>query len=77
MAGIKVGDTVYFLENNQTVREAVVVRKESGFSVLRYGSGKGTRLRDSRLFSTKEEAENALPRKSTSISRMGPYDFWY
>ena len=69
---MKVGDTVYFVEN-RSVREAEVFKLAGDFVTLRfqyrdpnsspredvYHNG-GLRLRKSRIFESKEEAERSI-----------------
>lgn len=54
------GETVYIIENATHVREAVVVRNSAGFCVIRLSGGGGTRLRESRLFRSRTEAEESV-----------------
>lgn len=56
------GDTVYIVENASRVREATIVRSSGGFCLLRLSGGGGTRLRETRLFRTTEEAEESIRR---------------
>lgn len=56
------GDTVYIVENASRVREATVVRSSGGFCLLRLFGGGETRLRETRLFRTAEEAEEYIRR---------------
>ena len=59
------GDTVYIIESNQSVREAMIINCSGGFCTIRFMNGGGIRLRESRLFATEEEAKAALPPKET------------
>lgn len=56
------GDTVYIVENASRVRAATVVRSSGGFCLLRLYGGGGTRLRETRLFRTTEEAKESIHR---------------
>jgi len=69
---MKAGDTVYFVEN-RSVRKAEVFKLAGDFVTLRFqyrdpnsGPGKGVyhnggiRLRKSRVFKSKEEAERSI-----------------
>ncbi len=55
------GDIVYFIASNRIVREAKVIRNASGFVTIKFADGNcgpaGTRVRESKLYHTKEEAE--------------------
>lgn len=55
------GDTAYIVENGNHVRECKVISVDEDFAVISFGYG-GTRLRLSRLFHLKEEAEASMPR---------------
>ena len=55
------GDKAYIIENNINTREVKIVKVAAGFATVRFVTGSGgTRVRESRLFSTKEEAEASL-----------------
>ena len=58
-----VGDTVYFVESQRIIREVKIIKCGGGFYTMKFvdadGSG-GIRLRENRLFATKEEAENSI-----------------
>lgn len=57
------GDTVYFVSNSIFVKEATVVRCAGGFVTIKFdksntGDGvSGIRVRESKVYSTKKEAE--------------------
>lgn len=70
----KVGDTCFFLESNIHVIEGTIRSCVGGKYIVRYGSGKGIRLTEKRLYRTLEEAETAMPRK-TEARRRTPYDY--
>ena len=55
-----VGDTVYFIANGYHIREATVIRAGSGFCTIKFNDNEtpaGTRVRESKLFQSKQEAE--------------------
>ena len=57
----KQGDTVYFINCNGSVEEAIYVMYIAGFATIRFSNGSGgTRVRENRLYATREEAEAAL-----------------
>lgn len=63
------GDMAYIVENNRIIREVKVLKVMGGFATLRFiDSDGGIKLRESRLFPTKEDAEASLPKKKTSRS---------
>ena len=63
------GDTAYIVESNRIIREVIVLKVTGGFATLRFmDSDGGIKLRESRLFPTKEDAEASLPKKMTPRS---------
>lgn len=55
------GDTVYLISNGHIIEEATVVMNLAGFVTIRFTKrGGGTRVRESRLYATQEEAEAAV-----------------
>ena len=55
------GDTVYLISNNHFIEEATVVMNLAGFVTIRFAKrGGGTRVRENRLYPTREEAEAAV-----------------
>ena len=59
MAGkYKSGDRVYIIESKRFIREVEVLKFSGGLYTLRFiDSGGGIKLRENRLFPTKDEAE--------------------
>jgi len=52
------GDIAFIISNNKYVSEVTIVKVAGGFATVRFmGSDGGMRVRESRLFSSKEEAE--------------------
>ena len=57
------GDTAFIVESSLFVREVKIVKIAGGLVTLRFAdSNGGVKLRESRLFPTKEEAEASLPK---------------
>lgn len=59
------GDTVYFVASSISVRKAKVVRNAGGFCTIIFdGNGNcgisGTRVRESKLYGTEEEAKKIV-----------------
>lgn len=76
----KPGDTVFFIESNRFIREATVMKKSGDFYTLRFADGGGIRLRENRLFATRQEAaEKILPRPSEQAERAprSPHNWSY
>lgn len=60
MRKYNVGDIVFFISNGYHIREATVIRAGGGFCTFKFNDNEtpaGTRVRDSKLFKTKQEAE--------------------
>lgn len=63
----KPGDTVYIISSTRWIKEAKVLKYASGFYTLKFtDTGGGIKLRESRLFPTKEATEASIKRKSKS-----------
>ena len=46
------------------IKEATIIKYSGGFYTIRFDNDGGTRVRESRLFSTKEEAEAAIQNRT-------------
>ena len=60
MRKYNVGDIVFFISNGYNIREATVIRCGSGFCTIKFNDNEtlaGTRVRESKLFQSKQEAE--------------------
>ena len=66
------GDTVYFIASSIFVRKAKVVRNAGGFCTIRFSDGNcgtsGTRVRESKLYRTQEEA-NAIVKQHKEANK--------
>ena len=61
MANYKAGDIAWIVESTIFVKEVEIVNVKGGFVTLRFkGSSGGMRVRESRLYKTKEEAEKVV-----------------
>ena len=57
----KKGDKVYLIGNTHFIEEATVVMTVAGFVTIRFTErGGGTRVRENRLYASREEAEAAV-----------------
>ncbi len=75
-AKFKAGDTVFIVESNRFIREAEIRSYSGGMYLLKFkDNGGGIKLKEHRLFSSKEEAEASIPKKVTKPVRRSPYDF--
>lgn len=58
-----VNDTAFIVVSNRIIREVKVLNYSGGFYTIKFVKGNGgVRLRENRLFSTREEAEKSLPK---------------
>lgn len=63
------GDTAYIVESNRIIREVKALKVSGEFATLRFmDSDGGIKLRESRLFPIKEDAEASLPKKTAPRS---------
>lgn len=64
MNKFKPGDVVYFIESSIYIKEGIVLSSSGGFTTIRFEQGNsgpaGIRLRDSKLYKTKQEAEQHI-----------------
>ncbi len=59
------GDTAFIVERGLFIRNVEIVKAAGGFATLRFLDGTGgVRLRMSRLYPTKEDAEAHIPNKA-------------
>lgn len=58
------GDVVYFISSSVFIKKATVIRNTGGFCTIRFSDGNcgtsGTRVRESKLYRTEEEARKLL-----------------
>ena len=70
----------YIIESNCTILEVKIKRCSGELFLVRFtdNSGGGIQVRRNRLFATREEAEQSLPKPSPAKKPISnPYDFWY
>ena len=77
MAGkFKAGDTVFIVESNRFIREAQIKSCAGGMYLLKFkDSDGGIKLKEHRLFATKEDAEASIPKTQSKPARRSPYDY--
>ena len=56
MSKFRVGDTAYIVESNNLVREVTIKRCSGGFYLVQFENSGGIKVREKRLFQTKEDA---------------------
>ncbi|PHU36551.1 hypothetical protein [Pseudobutyrivibrio ruminis] len=63
MAKLKAGDTAYIIESNRIIREVEIKNCAGGMYLIRFmDTGGGIKVKEHRLYATKEEAEVAIKR---------------
>lgn len=65
-----VGDIVFFISNGYHIREATVIRAGGGFCTIKFNDNEtpaGTRVRESKLFKTKHEAEIVVEKTHNTL----------
>ena len=71
----KSGDAAFILESNRVVREVRIIRCSGGMYLIRFtDSDGGIKVKEHRLFTTREEVEASIPNKKEKRSRT-PYDY--
>ena len=64
-----VGETVYLIDNGNSVEEAVVVMHISGFTTVRFTEQEGgTRVRESHLFRTSHTRRSRRKHENKNLS---------
>ncbi|MGN8643110.1 hypothetical protein ACTQZR_02725 [Catenibacterium mitsuokai] len=64
------GDTVFFIANGYHIREATIIRKGAGFCTIKFNDNEtpaGTRVRESKLIQTKQEAEVVVKKTHNTL----------
>ena len=65
-----VNDIVFFISNGYHIREATVIRTGGGFCTIKFNDNEtpaGTRVRESKLFKTKQEAEVVVEKAHNTL----------
>lgn len=61
MNKFKVGNIVYFVRSNVEIKEVKIINTSNGFYTIRFlDTFGGIRIRGSKIFATKEEAEQHI-----------------
>lgn len=63
----KTHQTVFFVSSGRTIRRATIVKSDSEFSIIRFENGGGIRVRNTKLYPTKELAEQAGGRGTKKV----------
>lgn len=76
MGAVRVGDTVYIIENNRYVRACKVLRVTGDFCTIAISHDGAIRVRISRLYPTDEEAKAHLPVRTSENLTDRHYNPW-
>ena len=72
----EVGSHVFIVESNRTVTEVIVAARRGEFYTLRFLNGGAIKLRQSRIFPSREDAEKKILAKVEEKRRLSsPYDY--
>ena len=75
MAKMKTGDTAYIVESNRLIREVEIKSWAGGMYLIRFkDSGGGIKVKEHRLFATREDAESSIQTKQKGRTKS-PYDY--
>ena len=75
MKKYSVGQIVWFVQSGMHVKGAKIINISGDFCTIRFEDGGGIRVRSSKLYSTKEDAEQIT--KNTEMQRKGHYKpYW-
>ena len=75
-AKFKAGDQAFIVESNRIVREVQVRSCAGGMYVVKFlDTGGGIKLKEHRLFATREDAEKSVSTASGNARRKTPYDY--
>ena len=56
----QVNQTVYLISSVNWIKEATVLKYTGGFYTIRFENGGGVKVRESRIYPTRKEAEQAI-----------------
>lgn len=69
-------NTVFIVESNRYIREAEVRSCSGGMYLVKFkDNGGGIKLKEHRLFATKEDAETSITKPASKPVRRSPYEY--
>ena len=73
----KEGASAFIVESNRLIREVTIIKRMGDLYIVRFkDSNGGIQVRGTRLFSTREDAEQTIPNaKGTKKGYASPYDY--
>lgn len=73
---LEVGSHVFIIESSRIITEVVIAAKRGDFYTLRFLNGGAIQLRSSRIFLTREEAQEKIPTLVGMKRKVrSPYDY--
>lgn len=70
----KPGDTAFIVESSRFIREVYIVKYAGGLYTIKFSDTKGgIKVRENRLFATKEEAEATIPKQKKQYKSPWEY----
>ena len=67
----EIGSKAFIIESNRILREVTIVRKNSDFYIVRFDNNGSIQLRKSRVFPTREAAEQHLSKNNAHLRHLG------
>lgn len=72
----KAGDKAFIVESNRFIREVEIRSTAGGMYLIKFtDTGGGIKVKESRLFATREDAEKSLPGYKPAPQKKTPYDY--
>ena len=72
----KAGDKAFIVESNRWIREVEIRSTAGGMYLIKFlDSGGAIKVKESRLFATREDAEKSLPGYKPEPKKRNQYDY--
>ena len=76
MAKFKAGDKAFIVESNRWIREVEIRSTAGGMYLIKFlDTGGGIKVKESRLFAAREDAEKSLPGYKPEPQKRNQYDY--
>ena len=59
----KAGDTAFIVESNRIIRQVTIKSCSGGMYLIKFEVGGGIKVKEHRLFATKEDAESSISKQ--------------
>ena len=74
----EIGSHAYIVESSHHIREVTIIHRSGDLYTVKFANNNGgIRVRGSRLYATKEEAEATMPKEEKKKVSCNPYDYWH